>query len=234
MIGSRFTTYAINACAILKSVNRKIWLVSLFVPILLLFHVPGSDPVRAQGTIAPGIFLQSPREGQALQGVEIIDGRIRGEGFTQGKVSFSTSGAEEPTWFFIADILPEAEGSSQSSFRLEWDTTRITDGNYDLRVVAEYRDQAAIFFLVRNLRIRNHTAVETSTPVPLGEAGEDETFLTPTLEPTARSTPTPLPPNPLTVQQAELSRTLRFSLIGVVVLFIVGGIYWLVKRSAYR
>ena len=63
---------------------------------------------------------------------------------------------------------------------------------------------------------------------------EDAADPVPTVEPTVKSTPTPLPPNPLVVDQEDLTRTLRFSLIGVVVLFIVGGIYWLIKKQTYR
>ena len=220
--------------SILKGVKRTVWLIIVFVPILTFFQGQTSQVALAQETIAPSIFIQSPREGQALQGVEILDGRIRGEDFLQGKVSFSTSGVDEPTWFFIADILPEGEEGSQITFQIEWDTTQITDGNYDLRIVAEYQDQAAIYALVPNLRIRNYSAVETSTPVPADSEAEIETESSPTPEPTLRNTPTPLPQNPMIVEQEDLSRTLRASLIAVVVLFIVGGAYWLIKNRSNR
>ncbi len=230
----RLTSYALCAYAILKSVKRPVWLILVLVPLLTFFQGHNSESVLAQGTIAPSIFIQSPREGQALQGIEIIDGRIRGEGFLQGKVSFSTSGVDEPTWFFISDILPEGEAGSQISFQIEWDTTSITDGNYNLRIVAEYQDQAAIYALVPNLRIRNYSAVETSTPIPSDSEGTIDSELSPTPEPTLQNTPTLLPENPLIVEQEDLSRTLRISLIAVVVLFIVGGAYWMIKNRSSR
>ena len=214
--------------------KRSTWIILFILPFLLLNARPVLSAPPAQGTIAPSIFIQSPREGIALQGVELLDGRIRGDGFIQGKVAFSYSGAADPTWFFIADILPGADGGAQTSFQVEWDTTQITDGNYDLRVVAEYQDGAAIYELIPNLRIRNHTPVETATPAPVSEDSPPEQVPTLIAEPTRANTPTPLPANPAQVQTGDLYQVLRFSGIAVVVLFIVGGIYWQIKNKDRR
>ncbi len=215
---------------------RKIsWIITLvFLPALLLGAQPVLSAPPAQSTIAPSIFIQSPREGQVLQGVELLDGRIRGDGFTRGKIAFSYAGAPDPTWFFIADIKPAVDGSAQTSFLVEWDTTQITDGNYDLRVVAEYRDGAAIFEIIPNLRVRNHSPVETATPAPVSEESTTEEIPTATIESTPENTPTPLPPNPAEVESGDLYQVLQFSGIAVVVLFIVGGIYWQAKNRDRR
>jgi hypothetical protein len=215
-------------------VKRTDLLFLLIIPLLMLSTQPALSAPPAQGTIVPSIFIQSPREGQPLQGVELLDGRIRGDGFTEGKIAFSYSGVPDPTWFFIADILPGADGSAQTSFQVEWDTTQITDGNYDLRVVAEYKGGAAIYELIPNLRIRNHTPVETATPAPISEDSPAEDMPTSTIEPTPGNTPTALPPNPAEVRSDDLYRVLRLSGISVVVLFIVGGIYWQIKNRDRR
>jgi hypothetical protein len=137
---------------------------------------------------------------------------------------------ENPTWFFIADINPDENGGSQTSFRIEWDTSQITDGNYNLRVIAEYRNEAAIFELVSNLRIRNLSPVETSTPALLEENNE---LVTPTITQDIESevlmTPTPLPLNSVVIKSESLSRTLLGSVVFVVVVFVVGGVYWLIR-----
>lgn len=174
--------------------------------------------------------MQSPREGQALQGVEIIEGKIRGDAFLKGKIAFSYAGTADPTWFFIADLIPQVDDSAQTSFRIEWDTAQITDGNYDLRVVAEYGGGAAIFELIPNLRIRNHSPVETATPGLVSNESEIDFTPTTILEPTTANTPTPLAPNSAVVQSNDLYQVLKISGIGVVVLFIVGFIYWQVKN----
>jgi len=215
-------------------VKRIALLIPFLIPLLLLKPQPVLSAPPAQGTIAPSIFIQSPREGQALQGVEVLDGRIRGDGFIKGKIAFSYSGAPDPTWFFIANIRPGSDSGAQTSFLVEWDTTQITDGNYDLRVVAEYQDGAAIYELIPNLRIRNYSPVETATPAVVNEDSTAEQTPTSTIEPTPVNTPTPLPPNPAEVQSSDLYQVLRFSGIIVVVLLIVGGIYWMVKNRDRR
>jgi hypothetical protein len=211
--------------------------------LLILIAVCGHGNAKAssgpgpaiQATIAPSIFIQSPREGQALQGVETIEGKIRGDGLLEGKVSFSyagQSGGDETTWFFIADIEPEVEDSSQASFKINWDTSQITDGNYDLRVVARYRGGGAIFELVPNIRIRNLSAVETPTPGP-APVGETQAPTEPAASPVpVRDAPTALPPNPVVLESESLFRTWRGVGIGVAVLFLLGGIYWFIQNRS--
>jgi hypothetical protein len=220
--------------AILKSVKKNTWIIPLLFLFLLLNYQQARSAPQAQSTIAPSIFVQNPREGQALQGLELLDGRIRGDGFTTGKIAFSFAGAPDPTWFFIVDIQPGADGSAQTSFQVEWDTTQITDGNYDLRVVAEYRDGAAIYELIPNLRVRNHTPVETATTVSISVDSPPGDILPATIEPKLDNTPTPLPPNPVEVRSSDLYQVLKISGIVVVVLFIVGGIYWQTKNRDRR
>ena len=216
------------------------WFILTFLLLLALitFHVPisvlaGPNP---QATIERSIFIQSPREGKALQGIEIIEGKIRGEGFTKGTIHFSYSDtqAQERTWFFLADIEGENQSSSQTAFEVEWDTTKITDGNYDLRVVAEYSGGAAIFELVENLRIRNHSPVETATPGSALEGASDDLPLPPSDTPEAKKTATPLPPNPVEVQAGDLHRVMLISGVVVAGVFFVGIIYWYLSNRARR
>ena len=194
---------------------------------------PAQSAPPAQATIAPSIFIQSPREGQALQGIVTIEGKIRGEGFKEGKISFSYVESKDPTWFFIADIDPETSDSSQASFVVNWDTSQITDGDYNLRLVAEYWNAAAIFELIPNLRIRNHSPVETSTPVPIVVNGTLE--ISPTLSAeritdySLENTPPALPLNPVVIKSDGLFRTLIGSGIFVALAFFAGGLYWFVR-----
>ena len=201
----------------------------VFVLVVFIGIRPVLSAPNPQATIAQSIFIQSPREGQALQGLEIIEGKIRGEGFIQGKISFSYADEENPTWFFIADVDPERDDSSQASFKLDWDTNQITDGNYNLRVVAEYRTGPTIFELIPDLRIRNHSPVETSTPSPVVEEGTPDATSTPTPETIVEDTPTPLPDNPVVIKSESLQRVLAGSGIFVLVLFLAGGIYWYIR-----
>jgi hypothetical protein len=216
-------------------VNKTSWLLLLVAFFLGEVGLIRIDPAAArsapaQATIPPSIFILSPREGQALQGVEVIKGKIRGDGLMSGKISFRYSVDGRDTWFFIADIDPQDQDSSQAAFKVEWDTTKITDGNYHLRIVAVYQDGTQIFEQVPNLRIRNYSPVETSTPGPEmtlapGELAPSATILAP-----PQPSPTPLPKNPAELEREDLFQTLF--LTGAVVLggFLVGGIYTLIKK----
>ncbi len=190
------------------------------------------QPAAAQApTISPSIFIQSPREGQALQGIETIEGKIRGEGFISGKLSFSYAADGPETWFFIADILPGAEEGSQTSVKVEWDTTQITDGNYHLRLVAEYDGRATIFELIPNLRVRNHSPVETSTPAPADTQENADHAVTPTRRSAPQKTPTPLPENPAVLESNDLYRVLIITGILILGAFLIGAIYLRVKKG---
>jgi len=218
-------------------VSKNSRLSLFFLPLLALLIILVPGPVKAgpepQATIEKSIFIQSPREGQALQGVEIIDGKIRGEGFLQGEIHFCyhESPAQERTWFFLAELAGENQDISQTAFQVEWDTTQITDGDYDLRVVAEYSGGAAIFELIPNIRIRNHSPVETATPGAPAEGTGIARTLPPSATAEPGSTPTPLPPNPVEVQSGDLQRILLISGVVVAGLFFIGIIYWVVSSK---
>ena len=217
--------------ATLKVVKRMSFFFLISGPLLVLSIFQRVQPAAALApTISPSIFIQNPREGQPLQGVELIEGKIRGEGLISGKLSFSYAEEGAETWFFIADIIPEVEESSQTSFTVEWDTTQITDGNYHLRVIADYEGRATIFELIPNLRIRNNTAVETSTPAP--EEILDAELSTPmsTTRTYPIKTPTPLPDNPAVLESMVLYRILFISVMLVFVVFIFGGVYLRIKN----
>ncbi len=214
---------------------RKIGWISLFI--IVLFILSGVKNAQsappAQATIAPSILIQSPRQGLPLQGIVTIEGKIRGEGFSGGKISFSYSGSKDPTWFFIADIVPESSDSSQANFIVNWDTTQITDGDYDVRVVAEYQNAGAIFELIPNLRIRNYSPVETSTPVTAAENGSPGQSPTTSPETSTEdilvNTPSALPVNPVVIKSDGFARALLGSGIFVALVFLTGGIYWFIK-----
>ena len=213
------------------------WLILILIPVLvqIAFRAPGIAQASSnpQATIVKSIFLQSPREGQALQGVELIEGKMRGEGFIQGIIhfSYSDSSAQDRSWFFVAEIDGENQGSSQTAFQVEWDTTQITDGDYDLRVVAEYEGGAAIFEVVPDLRIRNHSPVETAVPGSPTEVIGDGPTLSPSPTPEPQRTPTLLPPNPVEVRADDLQRVLLITGIAVAGFFIVGIIYWILSSK---
>lgn len=183
--------------------------------------------VRAQSA-EPDIFIQNPRRGEPLQGVETVSGKIRGELFQRAELSFTYAGLQEPTWFYLAEFTRKDIDENTREFIYEWDTTGITDGDYHLRIRAEFQD-GELVERVENLRIRNYSPVETRTPGP-EPAGESRvTPETPTVQPTVQATPTPFPANPASLTEQDLFRSLRLGLTAAGAFFSVGGLYLLVK-----
>jgi len=203
--------------------------------------VPGLVLLGAAFSTTPGeftaaptqiqnILIQNPREGQPLQGVEMIEGRVRGDGFQSGILHFAYSGVENPTWFYIADLEPAEGGGSNHPFLVEWDTSQITDGDYDLRLKAYFEEKVTLSERVRDLRIRNYTVIETSTPAPDVTRNPEETPTLVVPETTAETGAATLPENPAAIKIEDFQRSLGFGLAAAVGLFVVGGFYFTVKR----
>jgi len=205
---------------------------SVFAFLLLLgILIPGGKQPSAQApTIAPDVILAHPREGEALQGVAIIEGRVQGEGISEVRVSFAYAQGTPGNWFYISGVELDTGGGSQDEFQVEWDTTKITDGNYDIRVRVDYQDGQQVTAMVSGLRIRNYSAVETSTPQPPGTK-ISTAQATVTAQPTVFPTPSPFPSNPATLQQRELYGAVLKGLGVVGGLFMLYGLYrWIQRR----
>jgi len=198
--------------------------------LVLSFAFPGmaSDVAQAP-TISPEVVISKPRAGEALQGVMIVEGRIRGDSLSSARLMFRYASETSSTWFYILEVDFEDEGSSQQEFRLEWDTTTVSDGNYDLRVIAVYRGGQEVGATVSNLRIRNYSPIETTTPRPLGTTSPTQATLE-TPERTPVPTPTPFPPNAVTLQRGEIINALEKGLAAAGGLFLALGVYHVVKK----
>lgn len=184
--------------------------------------------VRAQSS-EPDIFVQQPRQGEALQGVETISGKIRGELFQRMELSFTYADLEDPTWFFLGEFTREDIEGNSGAFAFEWDTTRITDGEYQLRIRAVFQD-GELTERVANLRIRNYSPVETRTPGAVFSPEPGAVTDTAVSTPTVQLTPSPLPPNPVSLTDGEILRSLQQGAAAAGSLFGMGGIYLLIRK----
>lgn len=194
-----------------------------FHVLVLIFFAAlfGSFPAQVEPA---GPEITRPAEGAALQGVVEIRGTSEIEGFLSAETAFAYEGEE--TWFLI-------EQSSQpvTNGRLaRWDTTTIADGTYNLRLVVHRRGGEPLEVLVRGLRVRNYSPVETSAPVRQSTAAP-AAQPSATLAPLALlSTPTALPLNPVQVTGLELSASLTQGVVITLFVFLVIGIYAGVRR----
>lgn len=156
-------------------------------------------------TAEPAIF--SPQAGEALRGKVQIVGNLNVENFSSAELAFSyVAGAETvQSWFPIQSFTQIPVDQNLAA----WDTTLVTDGDYDLHLRVFFLDGTSRDVVVSGLRIRNAvqpvTATVTSTP--------EETRILPTatlpaLDPFTPTpvfpTPTPLPPNPATITSISI------------------------------
>ena len=178
--------------------------------------------------------MDSPRPGEALQGVVTITGSADLPDLVSMEVSFAYHDDPSHTWFLIA----ESQQPVTSGTLATWDTTTITDGDYDLRLLVHLKDGTAQQVVISGLRVRNYTPVETSTPQPAAAATAAATAVTDTpLPPTATPippTPTPFSPNPAQLSQVDYLSGLALGGIVVLVLFVGMGVYVTMRKRVRK
>lgn len=167
----------------------------------------------SQATIFPRVVIQSPYPGQALQGSVLIQGSTEVPGFKAAYLQFAYTNDATHTWFLIFETTTPINFDTLAL----WDTTTITDGNYDLRLVVLLQDGSQQALTVKGLRVRNYSPIETDTPTPQvtntpsSPSGGVDTGGTPTpvnttiTPPTASPTPLILTPTPLPTNPAQIS-----------------------------
>jgi hypothetical protein len=206
-----------------------------FVVLTFIFACTPGLRVAAQNADIPGVQVSAPLPGTALKGLVTITGNTAVEGFLSWELNFGYARDTTGTWFLIAE---GDEPISQGELT-QWDTTTITDGNYNLRLTVYLDGGRREHFVVNDLRVRNYSPVETTTPTPtLTSTPFTETprpSLTPSLtvipsETAVPDTPTPLPTNPVTITQSDLSNSLTRGAAGAAAAFLLIGLYWSIKR----
>ena len=86
----------------------------------------------------------------------------------------------------------------------DWDTTAIADGTYQLRLRVMLNDGNTLETIVPDLRVRNYTAVETSTPLVVRNVWYRSAIANGCGRKTAVPTPTAFPDNPAAVTQEDV------------------------------
>jgi hypothetical protein len=110
-----------------------------------------------------------------------------------------------------------------------WDTTIITDGDYVLRLRVHLTDGSTREAVVPGLRVRNYSPIETPTSIPLAP----EATALPTVTPTSTPLPTPtsLPVNPARLDRTEVSASIFYGGLLVILVFaIIGLIFWMRRK----
>jgi hypothetical protein len=191
----------------------------------LFFGIFLTTPVLARSIQFGDPAIISPRTGSVLQGVVTISGSSEVTGFAAAEVSFTYSDDPTGTWFLIAKDNQPIFSDTLAT----WDTTIITDGNYVIRLRVYLADGSSRDALVSGLRVRNYSPVETPTPMPL----VPEATALPTIPPTATplATPTSLPRNPAMLAPIDVSISILYGGLAVILTFLIIGIYLWLRRK---
>jgi hypothetical protein len=182
----------------------------------------------------PQVAIYSPTTGQALQGTISVTGKTLVEGFLSAELSFAYTQDLTDTWFLIY----ESDKPVSAGELTQWDTSTITDGEYNLRLVVTLEDGSSLTAQNTNLRVRNYTPIETLTPEPTVTHAPGDT-LVPTITPTSSITPlpptaTPLPPNPAQITPQDILMTIGKGILVAFGFFALMGIYQLIRSTTRR
>jgi len=212
----------------------------LILIIMLSASIVAFQRVKAQ-TLSPTptasiIEITHPKPCSAVQGTIQITGQISVEDYAYYTIEFSYQDNTQNTWFLIT----QSEEAIIGGVFAEWDTSQISDGEYQIRVVLYQQNGNMTENHIPNVRVRNYSAIETNTPIAPTETipstATDSPVPTATDIPTATTPPatsTPSAPNPAQISNAMV---INSALKGVGVafgLFIVFGIYQRL-RALYR
>lgn len=178
--------------------------------LLLGFHLL-IQSVSSSGDVQ----ITYPETGGVVEGLVEIRGTVPAQDFASARVAYSYMG-DEDNWFLIARIDQPVEDEILAT----WDTTTITDGIYQLRLIVKTIDGVKKEIIVKDLRVANYSHLALQ-PEAIGEVAETQS--TPSDSVTS-TMPTTLPANPASIDDKLFNRTLLIgglSGFGVVIVFII-------------
>lgn len=196
------------------------WLLLPFVLFLL----------AAQDT--PPVAITSPRAAEVLRGIVSITGRLDVISFVSARLEFAYAANPTDTWFAIQTFSQPVFDTTLGS----WDTTSITDGSYVLRLRVILEDgtvqEATVPVQIGNEVVPTPTPEPSSTPEPEAALLPTPFLLAASPTPTEapRPTPTLLPPNPVSLQQGELYKSLGRGALVILGLFALAGLILRVRH----
>lgn len=196
---------------------------------ILMACWPSVAPARAQA--ATMVQISSPTSGEVLHGSVEILGSLGGPAFLSGELAFAYAGDSSDTWFVITDVYePVIEAPIAT-----WNTLRISDGDYRLRLQLHMLDGTSAETIVE-VQVRNYTAATVLTPaqvptnVPLLQVGTPvKMVISPTVSTIEQSTPTPLPANTAALNTGAIFAGLWRGAMAVIAVCVLVGVL-LIKR----
>jgi hypothetical protein len=191
---------------------------ALMICFLLLVPCIGKSG-NALAAQSADIAIFSPLPGQAVQGLVSIIGSVGLEGMRSYQLSFAFAEDATQTWFLIAQgDTPVSQGIIG-----EWDTTVLTDSTYHLKLEVILQNGTSSELIVESIRVRNYTAIETSTPAPTVQITSlqltETAAAVPREQPTMPPFPTEVEINPASLNTANITQAVkRGAIIGAILI----------------
>ena len=190
--------------------------------------------------IESGPRINSPVEHTVLKDIIPITGITAVEGFQSAELSFTYAQEPVENWFVISSMTdPVTDG-----LLIQWDTKSITDGDYHLRLQVHLQDGSINEFIVRDLRIRNYTALPSepsetmqangTAPISSTEDSIQPPTVVPSLVPvllTPMLSPVPLPANPAALDRSTVFSMVRTTVLVTLLVFVILGLFVRSRRN---
>lgn len=178
--------------------------------------------------------ITSPAAGDILRGEVTVTGLMDSVNFLSAQLDFAYASNPADTWFALQTFSQPVNDSPLTL----WDTTSITDGDYQLRLRVTFLD-GSFDEVTIPIKIQNDVAFSQPTPTPTSTPDSvtvqiPTPFLlaaSPTPTEIPRPTPTPLPDNPASLDQSEIISSLQRGALVIVGLFIFAGLIIRLRRS---
>jgi hypothetical protein len=160
-------------------------LVRKFIAVLFLGAGLLSLAFRPQ---LPGAYIASPKDGETLRGEVAIRGTASLPDFWKYELHYSPEPPAGDRWIPIGGVVetPVVDGLLGV-----WDTTKVPDGSYVLRLRVAKRDGNYVEVFIRGLVVANNVPTPTPTFTPLP----------------SEPSPTPIPPTPTIVAEIVATPT---------------------------
>ena len=175
------------------------------------------------------VRIQSPVDGDTLQGNVSIIGTVTGNGFQSVEIGFRYQDTQSQSWFVIAQSTAPVVDDVIAT----WDTSTIADGVYQIRVLAIFDDGRKQEEIIANLNVRNYTPfdpikTEEST-LPSG-LNEQTPIIPVEATPTLRPSPTPMSVNEMIITQSQFINTaIQGAILGMLFLLVIA-LFIIIRR----
>jgi hypothetical protein len=122
-----------------------------------VFTISAFSAIRqAEGTL----LIASPAAEETVSGSVPVTGTAAAPGMLRFRVEFAYDPDPTGTWFLIA----EGTGPVEDGLLAVWDTDRVSEGDYALRVAAFFPDGSLLEAVTRGIRVRRRDS--TASPPP--------------------------------------------------------------------